>query len=71
MRHALDKYLAFGGTAGSDSEQLIHSYLARSGNPFVDPMDHQLVGVGYLYLDTITYLLDVHEEVPGIPASWN
>lgn len=35
-------------------------------DPFYDPPDHRLVGVAFLYLDALTYLMELREHIPII-----
>jgi hypothetical protein len=35
-------------------------------DPFKDDLEDELIGVGFLYLDGLQYLLDVDENVPLI-----
>ena len=33
-------------------------------DPFFDPPDHHLIGIGFLFLDALSYMMDIEEAVP-------
>ena len=37
---------------------------SEEDDPFVDAPDHQLIGIGFVYLDALSYLMDIQDSIP-------